>query len=111
YPNLNFGVKPANMPPALNPVQNQVMALGGVKDLALTASDPDATPLNFSLLNGPSFASVTTTGPTTGNLHLAPQANDAGTHAVTIAASDGIFDSRRSARVRVLGVSAVISEP
>jgi hypothetical protein len=109
YPNLNFGVKPANMPPALNPVQNQVMALGGVKDLALTASDPDATPLNFSLLNGPGFASVTTTGPTTGNLHLAPSTSDAGTHALTVAASDGTFDSRRSATIRVLNATAVAS--
>jgi hypothetical protein len=29
YPNLNFGVRPANMPPALNPVQNQVMRWEG----------------------------------------------------------------------------------
>jgi SdrD B-like protein/flagellar hook capping protein FlgD len=111
YPNLNFGVRPANMPPALNPVQSQIMALGGVKDLTLTASDPDATPLNFSLLNGPSFASVTTTGPTTGNLHLAPQTSDAGTHALTVAASDGTFDSRRSATVRVLNATGVASDP
>jgi hypothetical protein len=111
YPNLNFGVKPSNMPPTLNPVQNQVMALGGLKDLPLTASDPDATPLNFSLLNGPSFASVTTTGPTTGNLHLAPSMSDAGTHGLTVAASDGTFDSRRSATIRVLNATGVASDP
>jgi FlgD Ig-like domain len=111
YPNLNFGVKPANMPPILNPVPSHVMGWGDVKDLPLTASDPDANPLNFSLLNGPSFASVIPTGPTTGNLHLAPQSGDAGTHAVTVGASDGVFDSRRSAIVRVVNATAVTSEP
>jgi len=67
--------------------------------------------LSFSLLNGPGFASVTTTGPTTGNLHLAPSTSDAGTHALTVAASDGTFDSRRSATIRVLNATGVASDP
>jgi hypothetical protein len=111
YPNLNFGVKPANMPPILSPVPNQVIGWGGVTNQPLTASDPDASPVNFHLLNGPNFASVMTTGPTTGNLRLAPQSSDPGTYAVTVAASDGVFDSRRSATIKVVNATGVASEP
>jgi hypothetical protein len=111
YPSLNFGVRPANLPPLLNPLANKVIAYGQVTNEPLAASDPDGSPLTFSLLNGPSFASVSTIGPTTGNLRLAPSSSDVGVHAVTVAASDGVFDSRRSASYRVLNATAVAVQP
>jgi hypothetical protein len=104
---LNFGVKPANLPPLLSPLSDRTIAYGQVTSVPLTASDPDASPLSFSLRNGPSFASVLTTGPTTGTLRLAPLSTDGGAHAVTVAASDGAYDSRRSATYRVLDPTAV----
>ncbi len=110
YPNLNFGVRPANMPPLLSPVPHRTVVVGGITNQQLTASDPDASPLNFLLLNGPSFATVMVTGPTTGNLRYAPQSGDVGTHAVTVAATDGVFDSRRSAKVNVLTATGVAGE-
>jgi hypothetical protein len=110
YSSLNFGVKPANLPPLLNPIANRSIAYGQITNQPLTAADPDGTPLSFSLLNGPSFASVTTTGPAAGNLRLAPQSTDAGFHAVTVAASDGVFDSRRSATFRILSPTGVATQ-
>jgi SdrD B-like domain/Bacterial Ig domain len=102
YGNLNFGVKPANLPPSLSPISNRTIAQGSIVNVPLSASDPDATPLSFSLVTGPAFASVQTTSATTGNLRLTPSASDAGIHGLTVAASDGTYDSRRSALVRVL---------
>ena len=109
YPNLNFGVKPANLPPALSPISNQSIAQGSVVNVPLTASDADATPLTFSLVTGPAFASVQTIGPTSGVLHLTPSSGDAGMFGLTVAASDGTFDSRRSAAIRVLASSGIAS--
>jgi hypothetical protein len=107
YPGLNFGVKPANMPPLLQAIPSKLIAPGKINNVALQAADPDGTPLTFSLLNGPSFATVTTTGPGRGNLQLAPLAADEGKHSLTVGASDGVYDSRRSATYTVLSPTAV----
>jgi len=47
------------------------VARGTTADQVLTGSDPDGDALTFSLVTGPTFASVTTTNATTGNIHLA----------------------------------------
>lgn len=107
YSALNFGVRPSSLPPLLNPITSRTIPYGQVTNQPLTASDPDGSPLTFSLLNGPGFASVTTTGSTTGNLQLAPLHSDVGVHSVTVAASDGVYDSRRSATFRVLNATGV----
>lgn len=104
---LNLGVRPSNRPPLLNPILDRVVVFGTVTNVPLSASDPDGTPVTFALLSGPGFATVQTTGPATGNLRLAPLSSDGGVHAVTVAASDGAYDSRRHARVRVLDATAV----
>ncbi len=110
YPGLNFGVKPANMPPLLQAIQGKPIAPNKINNVPLLAADPDGSSLTFSLLNGPSFATVTTTGPGTGNLQLAPLSSDAGKHALTVGASDGVYDSRRSATYTVLSPTAVTAQ-
>jgi hypothetical protein len=109
YPGLNFGVKPANLPPNLQAILSKPIAPGKINNVALQASDPDGTPLSFSLVNGPSFATVSGSG-TTGNLQLAPTTSDVGKHSVTVSASDGVYDSRRSATYTVLSPTAVAAE-
>ena len=109
YPGLNFGVKPANMPPNLQPILSKPIAPGMINNVALQATDPDGSPLVFSLVNGPAFATVSGSG-TAGNLRLAPTTSDVGKHAVTVSASDGVYDSRRSATYTVLSPTAVAAE-
>jgi hypothetical protein len=110
YPGLNFGVKQRNLPPLLQAILGKPIAPNKVNNVPLQAADPDGTPLVFSLLNGPSFATVTTTGPGTGNLQLAPLSGDAGRHSLTVGASDGVYDSRRSATYTVLSSTAVTAQ-
>jgi hypothetical protein len=107
YSGLNLGVRPADSPPALSPIPPHTAAEGLVTNVPLSATDPDNSSVTFSLVSGPRFASVTTTGLKNGNLHLAPQPGDAGTYTLEIAASDGLFGSQRSAPVNVLSVTGV----
>jgi hypothetical protein len=107
YPGLNLGVRPADYPPVLSPIVPHTGVEGMVTNLALAASDSENTALTFSLVSGPSFASVTTTGPKTGNLRLAPKSGDAGTYTLQVAASDGLFGSQRSTSFNVLSVTGV----
>ncbi|HLQ66146.1 MAG TPA: SdrD B-like domain-containing protein [Candidatus Limnocylindrales bacterium] len=107
YPGLNFGVRPADLPPALTPIPPHTGAEGLVTNVPLTATDLDNSSVSFSLVSGPSFASVTTTGLKTGNLRFAPQPGDAGTYTIQVAASDGLLGSQRSAQVNVLSVTGV----
>jgi hypothetical protein len=110
YPGLNFGVKAANMPPLLQAITSKLIAPNKINNVPLQASDPDGSSLTFSLVNGPSFATVTTTGPGRGNLQLAPLSADEGRHSLTVGASDGVYDSRRSATYTVLSPTAVSAQ-
>lgn len=105
--NLPFGVRPSNSPPVLLAIPNHTAIPGLVTNYLLPAVDPDLNSLTFSKIGGPAFATVSTIGPATGNLHLAPLIGDAGNYTISIAASDGVFSSERSARINVLSSSAV----
>jgi len=69
------------------------VAEGATADQSITATDQDGNTLSFSLVTGPTFATVTTvtggTGTGTGNIHLAPGFSDAGTYTATVRADDG----------------------
>src|SRR5258705_873203 len=64
------------------------VAENATADQVITGTDPDGDALTFSLVSGPTYASVTTTNATTGNIHLAPGFNDSGTAAATARATD-----------------------
>ena len=76
-------------PPVLAPVSNMTVDVNATADQALSATDPDGDPLTFSLASGPGFATVTTQGPGSGNLHLAPGPSDVGSYLPAIRVSDG----------------------
>ena len=95
-------VNNVNRPPTLTQPSNMSVARGGTADQALTGSDPDGDALTFSLVSGPTFASVTTTNATTGNIHLAAGvAEPLGTSSATVRASDGSLNDDKSLTVTV----------
>jgi PKD repeat protein len=77
-----------NIPSMTQPVDMEVEP-GRVSDQALTAVDVDGDALTFSLAAGPWFATVSTIGPGSGNIHLTPVLADSGVHDVGISVSDG----------------------
>jgi hypothetical protein len=76
----------SNSPPVLNQPADMTVTAGLVADQALVATDAcDAASLTFSKVSGPAFVTVSGAG----NVHLAPGPADVGSHAVTVAVSDG----------------------
>ena len=82
-----------NHPPVLNPIAN--MSNCGPADQTITGSDPDGDALTFSKVAGPSFMTVTTTSPTTGNIHVGFTL-EPGTFPATARASDGTLSADQS---------------
>src|SRR6185436_1285369 len=73
-------------------------------DQTVHGSDPDGDALTFSRAAGPTFMIVTTTSPTTGNIHLAPGAAEpTGTYGATVRASDGTLTADRSFTITITG--------
>jgi len=80
--------------PALNPIAD--MGNCGAPDQAISGSDPDGDALTFTKAAGPTFVTVTTTGPTTGTIHLAiSPAEVTGSYGATVRASDGTLNADR----------------
>ena len=98
---------PPNQAPTLNPVSNMTTFEGGGcrDDQVITGSDPDGDALTFSKTAGPTFMTVTTTSPTTGNIHLAAGFNDAGFWPATVRASDGALSDSKSFQIQVVSVN------
>ncbi|TMQ60769.1 MAG: hypothetical protein E6K76_00705, partial [Candidatus Eisenbacteria bacterium] len=85
---VNAGV-PQNRAPTLNAIANMTVAQAGTADQVITGSDADGNALTFAKSAGPTFVTVTTTNPTTGNVHAAPGFGDAaGPYPVTVTATD-----------------------
>jgi len=90
----------ANRAPTLNEPMDMTVNEGATADQVLNATDPDGQALTFSLVTGPTYATVTTTLPGTGtamgNLHLAPGFSDAGTATAVVQVSDGSLTDSKS---------------
>jgi len=89
--------------PTLNQPANMTVTQGATADQTITGTDPFGAALTFSKVSGPTLVTVTTTNPTTGNIHLAPGAGDLGTYAVTVQASDGTLNNQKQLVVTVQG--------
>ncbi len=101
---LTVTVTNTNRGPTLSQPANMTVAEGVTADQILTANDPDGDALTFTLVSGPTYATVTTTNATTGNLHLAPGFADAGTAAATARASDGTLSNDKTLTITVTNV-------
>src|SRR6267142_1062410 len=103
--NFTIIVTPCNCGPTLAQPANMTVPEGATADQTLTATDPDGSPLSFSKVSGPTFMTVTTTNPGTGNamgnVHLAPGFSDAGTHSAVVRASDGSLSTDKSFSITV----------
>jgi PKD repeat protein len=99
--------------PVLNPIANMLMGQGAIRDQAISATDPDGDAITFTKQSGPTFMTVTTTSPTTGNIHLAPSASEpVGTSTATVTASDGALSSSRSFTITICaGCIAPVLDP
>src|SRR5439155_5093540 len=103
--NISIRASIGNRAPILNAIANMTVAEGATTDQAVTGSDPDGDALTFTKAGGPSFLTVTTTSPTTGNIHLAPGFSDAGTYAASAAASDGSLSDTKPFQITVTNVN------
>lgn len=95
--------------PVLAPLTDMSVGVGELAVQGLRATDSDNDPVTFSLATGPGFVDVTTEDPgrgvALGTLHAGPHRDDMGSHAVTVAASDGVLSSTSSIQVRVADAS------
>jgi PKD repeat protein len=106
----SFVIDVVNVPtnanaPFLNFVSDMTVNEGATADQTLTASDADGNSLTFGIWNGPPFMTVTTTNPGTGigtgNVHLAPGSQHAGSYFAEVYVTDGFFSFFRSFTVIV----------
>ncbi len=97
--------------PTLSQPADMEVEPGQVADQSLSATDPDLDALTFSLALGPWFASVTTTGPGTGNIHLTPVLADSGVHVVSASVSDGMAADVKSFEVAVSNRTTPMLDP
>jgi PKD repeat protein len=81
-------VNDVNRAPVLAQPANMMVTEGSTANQTLSATDPDGNPITFSKVSGPTYATITTTNPSTGNVNLAPGFSDAGTATVVARASD-----------------------
>jgi hypothetical protein len=106
---LTITVTATNHAPVLAQPNNMTVNEGATADQALSATDSDGNPLTFTLVSGPTYATVSTTSPGTGtaagNIHLAPGFSDAGTASASVRASDGSLSDTKSLTITVNDVN------
>jgi len=100
-------VIPNGAQPVLQPIANMTVAEGAMADQTVHGTDPDNAPVTFTKTSGPPFMTVSTTGPTTGNVHLEPGFADAGSYTGTVRASNGALFDERSFTITVTNVCIV----
>ena len=74
-----------NRPPALDPINHLVVYVGYFLSFPITAFDPDANRLTFSLVSGPTNATL---NPATGLFQWRPNPSQAGTNVITVRVTD-----------------------
>jgi hypothetical protein len=91
---------------------NLTVQAGGTLDRTVTATDADNLPLTFSkTAESPAFMTVTTTSPTSANIHLAPTVNDAGFRGGGVLASNGSTTGLALFTIIVKPASGVLLNP
>jgi len=112
---LSVTVNNVNRAPTLNPISNMTVTEGQTADQSISGSDPDGDALTFSKVTGPTFLTITTSTPTTGNVHVAPLTGDSGASPYTVQgrASDGTDQATRifSVTVQPPNRAPVLAQP
>ncbi|HYQ88824.1 MAG TPA: hypothetical protein VEU09_04255, partial [Candidatus Binatia bacterium] len=99
--------------PTLAPPTDMTINEGSTADQTLVGSDSDGYVLTFTLVSGPTFATVTTTSDSTGNFHLAPGLLDSGYYTARVSSTDGVATRTASLHVTVNDLTAppVLAQP
>ncbi len=95
-----------NRAPILDQPADMTLFAGEVATRDLYASDPDGGTIQFLLVSGPAFVSVTTIdqfSPAHGLFKAEPGTYDVGSESVVVAASDGFTQSERTFSITVFG--------
>lgn len=83
-------VRTSNNPPVIAAVSNFTMRYESIKDINLTATDPDAETLTFSFVDPlPSFVVFNNTANGAGTLQFSPLYSDQGVYTISAVVSDG----------------------
>lgn len=102
-------VEDNNRAPVLAQPENMLAFIGQTTTQDLSASDPDGGLLQFVLVQGPEFVTVSTidaVNPAQGRVTATPGAYDEGGHTVIVAATDGRIQSERTFSIEVFGAGA-----
>ena len=78
----------ANQPPVLDPIANQVVFLGDVLNLPLSASEADGDLVTMTVSNAPANSTFIDNGDGTADFAFTPDATQVGSYEVTFIASD-----------------------
>lgn len=81
----SFAITVGNQAPVMDPLANQYTMPGMPVSFPVTAMDPDGDPLTYSLVQGPSGASV---DPNSGTFDWTPSPGATGCHTITIRCQD-----------------------
>jgi PKD domain-containing protein/cadherin-like protein/Big-like domain-containing protein len=111
----------ANSPPALDPIANMTIGVGGCapssSDQAIRATDPDGQTITFTS-TGPSFMTVTSNPQVgnvrTGNIHLTSPTSASGPVTASVTATDGVGGSDTKSftiQVAVVNQPPVLNQP
>jgi hypothetical protein len=101
-----------NRAPVLEPLSDMIVFFRQTQAQDLYASDPDGGLLQFLLVNGPAFVSVTTLesgSPAHGQVVASPGQWDSGSKSVTVAVSDGLTQTEGSFMLTVIGLEQLSS--
>jgi hypothetical protein len=84
---FNVSVQQPNQPPAIQPIQDQTLAVGEQRDVPYAASDPDGDPLQNPVAVSSDGGIVGASSPSLGVVHLV--ANAPGSATITVSVDDG----------------------
>ena len=106
--NLTAGVPPPNQPPSIDSVSGATACPeGGAITLNIAASDPESQAITLSAAGLPANARLIDYGNGTARLSFQPDYNQAGTHNVSIQASDGTDTTSQVVALQVSDVPEI----
>ncbi len=104
--NFSVALAPQNDAPVLSFIADQSVTVGNITSLPVSSSDANGDAMSLSLLEAPSFVSLTDAGDGTGTISLEPSQGDIGTHSVSIEVVDDGTPTERDERIFQVTVSA-----
>lgn len=80
--------KPLNTPPVMKSIENQIVKIDNVRNIFVTANDPDRETLSYSLSPKPQFITLIDDGSGIATLRISPGKEDSGIYEITVTVTD-----------------------